>query len=76
MQNNSENVQWKNQDRITEICKNKKKTTKIYRTLKENVFTVKEQQLYMEDVFQSRVGSVYLRHELKLVLYPYVKSSF
>lgn len=58
MQNSSENVQWKNQDRITEICKRKKQTNKqkkIYRTLKENVFTVKEQQLYMEDVFQSRL---------------------
>lgn len=57
MQNSSENVQWKNQDRITEICKRKKtnKQKKIYRTLKENVFTVKEQQLYMEDVFQSRL---------------------
>lgn len=31
------------------------KQKKIYRTLKENVFTVKEQQLYMEDVFQSRL---------------------
>lgn len=56
MQNSSENVQWKNRDRITEICKRKKnKQKKIYRTLKENVFTVKEQQLYMEDVFQSRL---------------------
>lgn len=56
MQNSSENVQWKNQNRITEICKTKQKNKKKDLSyIKKNVFTVKEQQLYMEDVFQSRL---------------------
>lgn len=40
---------------LLKYVKEKNKQKKIYRTLKENFFTVKEQQLYMEDVFQSRL---------------------
>lgn len=37
------------------VKQNKKTKKKDLSYIKKNVFTVKEQQLYMEDVFQSRL---------------------